>query len=55
MEMRPGRHNAPGERNGAGAAMRHMRALALGAVIGAVAYGAMRVLAAALQWLGIGA
>lgn len=53
--MRPGRYNAPGERNGAGAAMRHMRALALGAVIGAVAYGAMRVLVAALQWLGIGA
>ena len=35
--------------------MRHIRVLALGAFIGAIAYGAIRVLAAALQWLGIGA
>lgn len=35
--------------------MRHIRVLAVGAIIGAVAYGAMHVLMAALQWLGIGA
>ena len=50
-----GWYNAPAEWKGADAAMRHIRVLAVGAIIGAVAYGAMHVLMAALQWLGIGA
>ena len=35
--------------------MRHVRVLAVGAVIGVAAYGAMRALVAALTWLGVGA